>query len=363
MNRFGMKRKKGFAASIIILALGLIFIGGALVVNVVGPDWDLDLGWGWNIGWSGGERYENEYTDTLDFEGLNGVTIDTLNGMVSVTGWNQDYISLEVKQYLKSYDEESVEEGFEITKPLTSTIGNDLEIKVPRIKKTRELTGYGVNIIAKVPYELVNEVTVKTSNGKMEFINLNADINGDSSNGKAYVTEIIGSVYIDTSNGGMDISDVVGDVDFDSSNGGFDGNNLEGYLKVRTSNSSIELRNSTVDIDAKTSNGNITVENSRLTGSINKLDTSNGRIFVDSELPTSGTVELDSSNGRITLKIPEDTQAFVDADTSNGSVQLLDFPITITKMTKTSLTGEINGGGDLNLSIKTSNSNITIEKR
>lgn len=364
MNRYDSKRKKGFAASIVILALGLIFIGGALVVNVVGPDWDFGLNWGERgISWSGGERYENEYTETIDLHGENEITIDTLNGMVSVTGWNEDYVSIEISQYIRSYEEESVTEGFEITKPQVSSSGNDLEIRVPRVAKSRELTGYGVNIVAKVPYEIINRVDVKTSNGKMEFINLNADINGDSSNGKVYVSEINGSIYIDTSNGGMDISDVTGDVEFNSSNGGLEGYNLEGYLKARTSNSSIELRNSTLEIDAKTSNGNITIENSRLTGTNNRLDSSNGRILVDSELPSSGTVELDSSNGKITMRIPEDTKASIDADTSNGSVQIIDFPISISKMDKTSLVGNINGGGDLDISIRTSNASIIIEKQ
>ena len=353
-------RKNGFVAATIVLALGLIFIGGALVVNVVnGNNWD----WSWTgNNFSGGERYENEYTQTSDLRGEDSILVDTINGLVSVTGWNEDYVSMEVSQYIRGYEEDMAQEMLEKTRPVVSSTGNRLEIVVPKIEKSRALTGYSVSIAVKVPYSVMEKADVRTSNGKIEFVNLRADVNGRTSNGNVVLRDLDGDVFVDTSNGGIDASNVKGDVEFESSNGRFTGDALEGYLKIRTSNASVEVRNSTVELDVKTSNGSVNILDNVLVGTRNIVDTSNGRITVDSVLPGNGTLELSSSNGRLTLRLPGDTAANIDADTSNGSVQIVDLPLTISKMSKTSLTGKLNGGGDLDINLRTSNSDIIVEK-
>ncbi len=91
---------------------------------------------------------------------------------------------------------------------------------------------------------------------------------------------------------------------------------------------------------------------------IGTLKTSNGSI--KAHIVNMGNdVDIKSSNGSITLYLPKDLDADIKASTSNGRIKLHDFPITVSDISKTKVSGLIGNGGNL-LDLKTSNSNIHI---
>ncbi|AKI97824.1 DUF4097 family beta strand repeat-containing protein [Kosmotoga pacifica] len=328
-----MQRKKGNIIAGIILALGLILIGASFLI---GP---IDFH---GFEFEDSTNYQNEYTEVFSNPQIDEIYINTINGYVRVEGWDNSDIQLEVKQRYTGYPEGRLEELFELTKPEITFLGNTLRIVTPRLTKTAFLKSYGVSMVIKVPYGLVDRVEVKTSNGDLNFSNLNTQITGD------------------TSNGSISLFKVSGNAKLDSSNGEFYANGFTGYLYVKTSNASMELKNSKAQVFLRTSNGSIYVRDSLLTGTNNTLKTSNGRIVLDSELPESGHLELSTSNGEIELIVPYGTGAVIDADTSNGRIILDNVPVLAKEIGKTSISGSIYGGGNLYIDLSTSNSNIRI---
>lgn len=331
-----MKRKSGSVVAGTILAVGLILVG---VSFILGP---VDFH---GFDFEDSSNYQNEYTEIFSNLSTSKVYVDTINGSVHVEGWENNYIQLEVKQRYTGYSENRLEELFKSTKPEVTFLGDYMRIITPRLKKTSFFKSYGVSIILKVPYELVDNVEAKTSNGSLNFSNLNARIIGKTSNGSIYLLKVNGNAELDSSNGKVYAS-------------GFTGS-----LNADTSNASIEVENSQAQVYLKTSNGSIYIRNSSLLGENNTLKTSNGRIVLDSELPSSGQLKLTTSNGGIELAIPHGTGAVIDADTSNGRVILDNVPILATSIEKTSVSGSIYGGGNLYISLNTSNSNIKISEK
>lgn len=352
MKKFN--RNRGMATAWVFAILGLILIGAAVSIGLN----KLDLNF---FGWSlTGERYERSYTESFS-QSFKLVNINTLNGEVKVIGWGNDYTTVEIKQTIRVSSESLRDEYFEKTNPVVSLTNGELIIITPRLEINRDFAGHGVSIYLNVPTALVEEITVRTSNGAMELSTLNATVSADSSNGKIEATSIEGNLTLKTSNSPIIVKNVSGSMDLETSNGGFTGTELAGNLRILTSNGNINIDSAVSNITATTSNGEINLTNGTLLGSKNYFKSSNGKIKIAADLPKEGILEVRSSNGQITLSIPPVTVAHIDASTSNGRVDVLQLPITISSVSKTSLKGNLNGVGELNIILKTSNANIVIE--
>src|SRR5436305_1099753 len=73
-----------------------------------------------------------------------------------------------------------------------------------------------------------------------------------------------------------------------------------------------------------------------------------------------GYVHRETTNGAVWVRPPEDSRPAVDAATSNGGVHS-ELPVTGGRSARTSLTGNINGGG-AKLYIRTSNGGVRIRQ-
>ncbi|HNR80526.1 MAG TPA: DUF4097 family beta strand repeat-containing protein [Mesotoga infera] len=353
----GFERKLGVAWVGILLAIGLILIGVAVAIGPAGIDFGFDFGWSLD-----GQRFDRSYQESLN-DAIKSIDIYTLNGEVEIIGWEESFISLEVKQTVKVSSEDLKEKYFEETKPVVTVLDGLLKIVTPRLQQTGEFRGQGASIYLRVPIELLKEVVARTSNGKMKAASLNSYINVESSNGGIEVYSINGRVVAETSNGPINARDIIGPMQFQSSNGSFTGTRLEGDLRITTSNASINVENSSSNISALTSNGSINITDCTLMGTTNSFRTSNSKVTVNSALPSQGTLELTSSNGQIVLFVPEDIRAYIDASTSNGRVDITGLSITVSSMSKTSIKGNLNNGSDLDITLRTSNADIVIKKK
>jgi DUF4097 and DUF4098 domain-containing protein YvlB len=128
----------------------------------------------------------------------------------------------------------------------------------------------------------------------------------------------------------------------DDTNGAIEITDVHGSHRVSTTNGHIELARCGGDVDAETTNGGIKAELNEVT--------------------PGKSIRLETTNGRITVSVPKSIAVRVDASTTNGSVNT-DLPVTTTEMRHHSLRGTINGGGNAEMRLRTTNGSINIEAR
>ncbi|HUP47606.1 MAG TPA: DUF4097 family beta strand repeat-containing protein [Thermoanaerobaculia bacterium] len=127
-------------------------------------------------------------------------------------------------------------------------------------------------------------------------------------------------------------------------------------LSVDTVNGTIRVTEVSGEIDLDTTNGKIEVAN--CSGSVD-ASTTNGAIAVELVSVAPGrNMKFETTNGRITLAVPAGLAADINASTTNGSVQS-DLPLTLGRMSRTSIRGTLNGGGP-EIKLRTTNGGIDI---
>jgi hypothetical protein len=149
------------------------------------------------------------------------------------------------------------------------------------------------------------------------------------------------TVDLQSSGGGIRISGLDGDVRMRSSGGGLRVLDVNGRVDGQSSGGSIEVQRVVGDVRVDTSGGGVDVAD--VTGSV-EAESSGGGIAVDN---VEGDVDVSTSGGGVRVDLPPDARVTVDASSSGGSV-ICDLPITIQgKVSRSSLRGEVNGGGHL----------------
>ncbi|HEX3843133.1 MAG TPA: DUF4097 family beta strand repeat-containing protein [Steroidobacteraceae bacterium] len=180
-------------------------------------------------------------------------------------------------------------------------------------------------------------VDLRTSGGRIDVRDLNAEVRAG------------------TSGGGVVVQDVAGTVNAHTSGGSIEAERLNGPTRLTTSGGSIAVTDSTGDLYARTSGGSIRIQNED-----GRVDARTSGGAIRAELRTNRGVTLATSGGSITLLLPQDTHAAIEAATSGGHVTS-DFPLTTTQVVAgNDLRGTVGGGG-LPISLHTSGGSIHIE--
>lgn len=131
-------------------------------------------------------------------------------------------------------------------------------------------------------------------------------------------------------------------------------------LDVETVNGQVTASNVSGSLRFSTVNGRISIE--RCAGEL-EASTTNGGIAAELTAVTPGRpVRLSTTNGRISVALPRTIAARVDAGTSNGTINS-DLPVQTSSASRHSLRGTINGGGNAELSLHTTNGSIEIKAR
>jgi len=145
-------------------------------------------------------------------------------------------------------------------------------------------------------------------------------------------------------------------LDLKTGGGSIEVSDLTGELKAKTSGGSISLGQIDGDVDVATSGGSIRVE--EVAGSI-QARTSGGSIRVEVSAPITQDSKLTTSGGSITAYLIESAAFDLDARTSGGRVKT-DFDVK-GRIKRTSIKGEVNGGGPL-LELATSGGSVSIKE-
>jgi hypothetical protein len=126
---------------------------------------------------------------------------------------------------------------------------------------------------------------------------------------------------------------------------------------ARTVNGSVDASSLPADADAHTVNGSISVS----AGGNVEAQTVNGAITASAgRADWSGRASFQTVNGSITLALPADAAAEIEAQTVNGEISS-DFPVTVQRLSKHSLSGTIGGGGR-QLRLQTVNGAVKLKK-
>ncbi len=203
-------------------------------------------------------------------------------------------------------------------------------------------------------------VHADSSNGEIVLKDIAGTVYADTSNAKVSVNGCPNEVEIDTSNGEIVLENITGDITADTSNGPVSAENITGNLHIETSSDNVSLKNVYGEVYVDSSNGEILLDNCNFTGTRNVLETSNGSITGNLILPEKGRLTIDTSNGSIRLFLPAYSNARFTADTSNGVISFENIPVTFTKDDKRYKEGYLNSGEGVTLELDTSNGSIII---
>jgi DUF4097 and DUF4098 domain-containing protein YvlB len=308
----------------------------AASVLFTGCEVDLDLD-----GMGPSDRYKEDFRYEYAFKPGSRLEVETRNGSVNVTTWDQDKIEITGSKYAGK------EEVFKALK--IDVVNSESSVRIKTVASdgvNSNLKGnWGARYVIRVPKGWVAE-NLKSTNGAINIEGANGAARVDTSNGKVGVRAHRGDLNVGTSNGSIDLRDIVGKMRLDTSNGSISITQAEGELWADTSNASIDA-----DLKRATPNSRI------------HLDSSNGSIRLRLQEHLGNPVFADTSNSSITLELPGTINARLLATTSNSSITN-DFSSggQVVKVTKTHHEMTIGSGGPL-VEADTSNGSIRIIKQ
>jgi len=240
------------------------------------------------------EAYKEDFHHTYPLSPGGSVSVETFNGFIEITGWEQDSVEVNGTKYASSRSALDA-----IRMDVSAPAG---AVRVRASKSSDFLRSGGARFTIRVPRKTMLEL-ISTSNGHVR------------------IEDVEGNGRLRTSNGAIRIVRVKGEVEARTSNGTIEADYLEGNAKLHTSNGSIRAEVTRGSFEATTSNGSITA---RLTDPATAwpvhAESSNGHIDLTVEAKQMPDVRAETSNSSIVLRLPAGANADVRAHTSHASV-------------------------------------------
>lgn len=140
-------------------------------------------------------------------------------------------------------------------------------------------------------------------------------------------------------------------------NGDVSAGGVRGDLEARTSNGTVELFDVDGFVGAETTNGDVVV---RDTTGLDGARTTNGDVDVDL-LAMRGDVTCRSVNGDVTVAAGEDVSAAIRMETDTGEATVEGIPHTVENQRRGFVRGQLRGGGERTLSLRTTNGDVRLE--
>jgi len=178
-----------------------------------------------------------------------------------------------------------------------------------------------------------------------------------SSGGGIRVSGLKGNARVRSSGGGLHIADIAGDLDAGSSGGGVEVKQVRGNVRVSSSGGGVDVTQVTGNVDASSSGGGVHVDG---VGGRVTADSSGGSVSAVLAEGNAAGGSLSSSGGGVSVAIARDARLSIDAYSSGGSVSC-ELPVEkLGKQTRTTLRGDLNGGGSV-LKLRSSGGGIHID--
>lgn len=183
-----------------------------------------------------------------------------------------------------------------------------------------------------------------------------ANVDLSTAGGAIDAATIQGRVGLRSSGGSIDVADIDGDVDAHTSGGPVRATGVRGNARLDTSGGAIEARGVTGDLVAHTSGGSIDVEDA---GGAVKAHTSGGPVQIAFASGNASGGDLSSSGGGVTAIVDPTVALELDIHTSGGRA-IVDLPVTTRgSMSRNTVRGTLNGGGQL-LKLRSSGGSVRV---
>jgi len=270
---------------------------------------------------------------TFDVASGGTLEVDTDQGSVHITTAPGSQVRITVLREARSGDDEDFELRFDQR-------GNDVIVE-----GERPGSGWSWNKRFKIRFDIV--------------VPEQYDLEIETAGGSISVADLQGDVNCHTSGGSIDVDDIEGRVDCRTSGGSIDIGRVDGTVMAKTSGGSISIDRSGGSVVAKTSGGNITVN--EVLGSIDAT-TSGGSVRATISSQPQADCRLSTSGGKVDVQLADSVAVDLDARTSGGRVHV-DVPVMVQgTVGRSSLQGEVNGGGP-QLHLRTSGGSIHVRRR
>jgi DUF4097 and DUF4098 domain-containing protein YvlB len=260
---------------------------------------------------AGADTLKDHFNQTVPLKPGSEVRLTNVNGGVTIDAWDRNEVQIEAEKTVRAGSAEAARKLMAQVRidVAPGPAGLRIDTRIPKREEGGWLAdlfnGGGVSIGVSYKLHVPRRVALDVL----------------ASNGAIQAAGTLGNAHLKTNNGGVTVREISGNLDLESNNGAIGVTRSAGSLK------------------AVTTNGGIDAELLHL---------------------TPGELHLETSNGSVAVRLPRDSRLSVDAGTSNGGIHS-DFPVAGGQPGKTSLKGDINGGG-AKLYIRTSNGGIHIRQ-
>jgi DUF4097 and DUF4098 domain-containing protein YvlB len=280
------------------------------------------------------ERFSKDFHSSYPLKPGGRLTVETFNGSVDISGWDQDTVDVSGTKYGPSQ-----EEADNLRVDIDAS-ADSVTVRVPRPSVRRN--NQGARLVIKVPRNTrLDRIT--TSNGSLRTQDGSGPSHLRSSNGSIRVMDLRGDLEAETSNSSIELQGVAGNARVHTSNGHIRAEGLGGWLEASTSNSSVHADVTRADQPVR-------------------VDTSNGAVELSLPPKFSSEVHVDTNNASITVRMAEGTNARISARTSNASISTELEVRAQGEISKNRLEGVMGSGGPL-IDLNTSNGSIHLLRR
>jgi DUF4097 and DUF4098 domain-containing protein YvlB len=185
-------------------------------------------------------------------------------------------------------------------------------------------------------------VTIYLGAGEASVTNVDGDVRVDVAAADVTTSHTRGRLALDTGSGEVSISDADGELTIDTGSGGATLSRVRGPV-VRIDAGSGGVRGTEIaadELELDSGSGRVTLRGVRSRDI--QLDSGSGSV----ELELLADVErllVDSGSGGVNIRVPESLGAMVTVETGGGGIEF-DVPLTVTRRSRSSLSGQLGDG-------------------
>ena len=239
---------------------------------------------------AGAAAAQEQFSESGDFAADGTVTIDIINGSVTLTTWDKNQIELEG----------TVEGGREYLHISRDDARLEIEFEGPDHDEWRGNRSWEGRL----------DVELRVPRGiRFELDGVNAEVG---------LGGIAGDVEIDLVNGNVTVDGSPGEVEIELVNGEVKVTGARGPLSLGTVSGSIEVRGPAARVSAESVSGPIAIVGESLDEI--SMETVSGNLVLEGS-PTNGAeIDVESHSGNITVRFPADVSAEFEVETFSGDV-------------------------------------------
>lgn len=204
------------------------------------------------------------------------------------------------------------------------------------------------------------EVAVYTGVGELGATRVNADLRLSAASGHVSVNGTKGNLIASAGSGGVEVRSAAGDdVRLSSGSGGVTANDVSGkQLRISTGSGGVTGSGlSSDDLNVSVGSGRLHIDDTRSPDV--HLSAGSGGIRAGFASPVK-SLDVSNGSGGVTVTLPGAVNAEVDVATGSGSIDS-DFPITVNRMERHQLRGQI-GDGSGHIRIRSGSGSVQLRK-